>query len=108
MVIYCCGLTGTAEGAAVTVRREVADLEGVLEDMYEKVEELQQVLKEHLSTKNALKVCASILPNISCVEHRAPQNFSIPPPHPQPPLPHHRVPPHPPFSLADVCGSLMC
>jgi len=28
----------------------------VLEDMYEKVEELQQVLKEHISTKNALKV----------------------------------------------------
>jgi len=27
-----------------------------LEDMYEKVEELQQVLKEHISTKNALKV----------------------------------------------------
>lgn len=59
MVSYCCGVTGTAEGAADAVRREVADLEGVLEDMYEKVEELQQVLKEHLSTKNVLKVCAS-------------------------------------------------
>ena len=36
--------------------QEQADLESVLEDMYEKVEELQQVLKEHISTKNALKV----------------------------------------------------
>ncbi len=36
--------------------QEQADLESVLEDMYEKVEELQQVLKEHVSTKNALKV----------------------------------------------------
>jgi len=36
--------------------QEQADLESVLEDMYEKMEELQQVLKEHISTKNALKV----------------------------------------------------
>ena len=44
---------GTADSS---ITQELADLEGVLEDMYEKVEELQQVLKEHLSTKNALKV----------------------------------------------------
>ena len=40
-----------------SAEQELTDLEGALEDMYEKVEELQQVLKEHLSTKNALKVC---------------------------------------------------
>lgn len=41
---------------AEACKQEQADLESVLEDMYEKVEELQQVLKEHISTKNALKV----------------------------------------------------
>jgi len=42
--------------SAEASKQEQADLESVLEDMYEKVEELQQVLKEHISTKNALKV----------------------------------------------------
>lgn len=48
----------TAE--AESAKQELADLQGVLEDMYEKVEELQQVLKDHLSTKNALKVTPSV------------------------------------------------
>lgn len=56
---------GTADASAD--RQEVADLESVLEDMYEKVEELQQVLKEHVSTKNALKVCACVL--LQCCLH---------------------------------------
>lgn len=42
-------------------------MESVLEDMYEKVEELQQVLKEHVSTKNALKVMPT---PVICVGHR--------------------------------------
>ncbi|DBA78663.1 hypothetical protein WJX77_011361 [Trebouxia sp. C0004] len=45
--------------ASEASKQERADLESVLEDMYEKVEELQQVLKEHISTKNALKAAFS-------------------------------------------------
>ena len=51
-------MDSTAESKSA--KQELADLQGVLEDMYEKVEELQQVLKDHLSTKNALKVTASV------------------------------------------------
>ena len=36
--------------------QELADLQAVLEDMYDKVDELKQVLKEYLSTKNSIKV----------------------------------------------------
>ena len=43
-----------------SAKQELAELQGVLEDMYEKMEELQQVLKDHLSTKNALKVTPSV------------------------------------------------
>lgn len=57
-----CVAAGAANDAGSNAgSKEVADLESVLEDMYEKVEELQQVLKEHLSTKNALKVCVFCL-----------------------------------------------
>lgn len=45
--------------ASEACTQEQADLESVLEDMYEKVEELQQVLNEHISTKNALKAAFS-------------------------------------------------
>ena len=54
--MVCLCYAGTAAGKGDAARQELTDLESVLEDMYEKVEELQQVLKEHLSTKNALKV----------------------------------------------------
>ncbi|KAL3135061.1 hypothetical protein ABBQ32_008006 [Trebouxia sp. C0010 RCD-2024] len=50
---------GTADGDSGAAQQELTDLKSVLEDMYEKVEELQQVLKEHLSTKNALKAAFS-------------------------------------------------
>ena len=49
---------GSAALQAEAARKEMADLESVLEDMYEKVEELQQIVKEQISTKNALKVSA--------------------------------------------------
>ena len=49
---------GSASLQAEAARKEMADLESVLEDMYEKVEELQQIVKEQISTKNALKVSA--------------------------------------------------
>ncbi|KAL3162686.1 hypothetical protein ABBQ38_008730 [Trebouxia sp. C0009 RCD-2024] len=52
-------VAGTADGGSSAAQLELTDLESVLEDMYEKVEELQQVLKEHLSTKNALKAAFS-------------------------------------------------
>lgn len=51
-----------AESVAVleaeAARKELVELESVLEDMYEKVDELQQIVKEQVSTKNALKVSA--------------------------------------------------
>ena len=77
---------GTADANAD--RQEVADLESVLEDMYEKVEELQQVLKEHLSTKNALKVCAFVLMQCclcSCSTEGICHTAQLPPPPPPPP-----------------------
>ncbi|KAL0043275.1 hypothetical protein WJX79_000079 [Trebouxia sp. C0005] len=50
---------GASTSASESSKQEQADLESVLEDMHEKVEELQQVLKEHISTKNALKAAFS-------------------------------------------------
>lgn len=52
---------------AEAAQKELADLESVLEDMYEKVEELQQIVKEQISTKNALKVSTCV----QCLLHLA-------------------------------------
>ena len=58
---FAGGSTAGLQGEAA--RKELADLESVLEDMYEKVEELQQIVKEQISTKNALKVSACTHPH---------------------------------------------
>lgn len=53
---------------AEAAQKELADLESVLEDMYEKVEELQQIVKEQISTKNALKVSACVQCLCTCTD----------------------------------------
>ena len=59
LILSSCiaGVTAsTDQPNADTDQQELADLQAVLEDMYDKVDELKQVLKEYLSTKNSIKV----------------------------------------------------
>jgi len=53
--------------AAKLMEREIEDIAAVQSELSDKVEELQDVLEQHLTTKNALQVGGAPLRHVFCI-----------------------------------------